>query len=46
MGASMKPYEAQLHRRTRRALGVSGGGSAADPLTPAAVAELAAALGS
>jgi predicted ATPase/DNA-binding SARP family transcriptional activator len=46
MGASMKPFEAELHRRTRRALDAGGGASRtpAAPLSPSAVAELAAVL--
>ena len=45
MGASMKPFEAELHRRTRRALDLRGDANHAAPLSPTAVAELAAALG-
>jgi predicted ATPase/DNA-binding SARP family transcriptional activator len=46
MGASMKPFEAELHGRTRRALDLRGNVNQAAPLSPTAVAELAAALGS
>jgi tetratricopeptide (TPR) repeat protein len=44
MGASMKPFEAELHRRTRRALDLRGDANEAAPLSPTAVVELAAAL--
>jgi predicted ATPase/DNA-binding SARP family transcriptional activator len=45
MGASMKPFEAELHGRTRRALDVRGAGRPSTPLSATAVAQLAAGLG-
>ncbi|MEO9176336.1 MAG: tetratricopeptide repeat protein, partial [Gaiellales bacterium] len=45
MGASLKPFEAELHGHTRRALDVRGAMRPSTPLSARAVAELAAGLG-
>jgi predicted ATPase/DNA-binding SARP family transcriptional activator len=45
LGASMKPFEAELHGRVRRALDVRGAVRPSAPLSATAVAELAAGLG-